>query len=155
MKRDAALVPLSHDHHTALVLARRCKVAAKAGTGDDAWRRVREAFPAHLEPHFVIEERFLLPALEKIGESEMVARVREDHALLRKLASATTASAGTVERFGLALEAHVRFEERQLFEVAQARLPAETLELVAQGCRTIPRVPPACIAEVAMRRGSS
>jgi len=150
MRRADDLLPLSHDHHSALVLARRCKQSVMPGAAVDtheAWRQVREAFPRQLEPHFVIEERFLLPALEGIGESELVARVREDHSSLRALAANITADAGMLERFGLLLEAHVRFEERQVFEVAQQRLPALALEAIAEACRTIPRAAASCTSE--------
>lgn len=150
MRRSPELVPLSHDHHSALVLARRCRqsLTSKAVVPPaEAWRQVREAFPAHLEPHFVIEERYLLPALAEVGEEELVQRVRSDHAELRALASEETADRVTIERFGLLLETHVRFEERELFEVAQTRLAASVLEAVAQACRQIPRIAPACIGK--------
>lgn len=145
MHRAAQLLPLSHDHHLALVLARRCKQSVQAGgpgAADEAWRQVRAAFPAHLEPHFLIEEAHLLPALESIGEGALVVRVREDHASLREMAADAEAGRYVIERFGLLLESHVRFEERELFETAQQKLPAAALEAVAEACRRIPRQSP-------------
>lgn len=147
MQRAPQLVSLSHDHHHALVLARRCRLCATPDASGDvaaAWAAVREAFPSHLEPHFEIEEAHLVPALEAAGETVMVERLREEHAALRALAAEESATASTVERFGTLLEAHVRFEEREVFELAQRRLPAAILDTVAEACRNTPRKTPAC-----------
>jgi len=150
MHRSPELIPLSHDHHSALVLARRCRQSLTpnaAVSPADAWRQVREAFPNHLEPHFVIEESVLLPALAAIGEEDLVRRVREDHTQLRALAAVDNASNEAIEAFGRLLETHVRFEERELFEVAQSRLTEAALEAVAEACRRIPRIAPTCVSE--------
>jgi len=88
MKRVAELRDLSDDHHTGLVLARRCKQAGRADSElpfERVWEQVLEAFSSHLEPHFQIEEKHLLPALEAIGEDSLASRVREDHSALRAL----------------------------------------------------------------------
>ena len=147
MQRVPQLVSLSHDHHHALVLARRCRVGATAGaSGATAWAEVREAFPSRLDPHFRIEEAHLIPALEAAGETVMVERLREEHAALRALAAEESAAAATVEYFGTLLEAHVRFEEREVFELAQRRLPAAILDAIAEACRNTPREAPACRA---------
>lgn len=147
MKRIDELVSLSHDHHAALVLARRCRQSAAGpdprASADEAWRQVREAWSWHLEPHFLIEERTLLPALEEVGEHALCGRVREDHRGMRALAAAEAAMVDDVVRFGELLEAHVRFEERELFEVAQQKLAAERLAEVAEACRAHPRERPA------------
>lgn len=144
MKRIPELRDLSDDHHTGLVLARRCR---QSGAGDgpapeEMWEEVLEAFAGHLEPHFRIEEDHLLPALEEIGEGERAARIREDHASLRALRDAEMRDREGLARFGELLEAHIRYEEREVFEPTQERLPARALEAIAAACRTIPRVCP-------------
>ena len=149
MKRIAELRDLSDDHHTALVLARRSRDWAKlddASALADGWRRIREAFAAHLAPHFEIEERHLLPGLEAIGEPALAVRIRADHAALRALVEAAEPGRDGAERFGRLLEAHVRFEEREVFEIAQARLPAPALRAIAAACREIPRACPTFLA---------
>jgi hypothetical protein len=66
MKRHPALVPLSRDHHHALVIARRLRQATEQ-TADDAAR----AFLAHWHDeerhHFRLEEEVLLPAYAARG----------------------------------------------------------------------------------------
>jgi hypothetical protein len=144
VKRIPELRDLSDDHHTALVLARRCRQWAKreeealAGAG----RELREAYATHLAPHFEIEERHLLPGLDAIGEPALAERIRADHAALRALLAAPAFDRASLERFGRLLEAHVRFEEREAFEVAQLRLPAPVLRAIAEACRAIPRAQP-------------
>ena len=110
MKRHPRLQPLSDDHHRALVLARM----AKRSSGADAWREIQERFARELEPHFRIEEDWLFPELETAGEIGLAARARGDHARLREQVRAAHGPTSARE-LGALLEAHVRFEERELF----------------------------------------
>jgi hypothetical protein len=113
---------LSSEHHQALVLARRIAQAGRSA-GADA-RLVDEVLGSmrdQLEPHFAVEERSLLPALAAVGETALVERTLADHRHLRELA-AHLAAPGALPAFGRQLAAHVRFEERELFEVCQQRL---------------------------------
>jgi len=149
MKRIAQLRDLSDDHHTGLVLARRCRQTSRTGSElspELVWEQVLEAFSMHLEPHFQIEDHHLLPALEAIGEVSLVQRGREDHTALRALRQSEAPSRSLLGRFGELLESHIRYEERQVFETAQDRLPAPTLQAIASACRSIPRVCPASLS---------
>lgn len=148
MKRIPELRDLSDDHHLALVLAHRCRRANRPDSPwsiAQLWTQVREAMTSHLEPHFRIEETILLPALEALGEAELVARIEEDHTSLRELCAAPTPDRVRVVRFGELLESHVRYEERHVFESTQDRLPDETLEAIARACKTVPRTCPASL----------
>ncbi len=138
MRRDLRLQPLSKDHHHALVLARRATAAASAPPDVQAatWREVVRRFESELAPHFRIEERHLLPALERAGCGALVARTRAEHAKLRHIVSDDGPGLGQrLARFGALLHDHVRFEERELFEVAQQHLHASALDAVARACR--------------------
>ncbi|MCP4005015.1 MAG: hemerythrin domain-containing protein [bacterium] len=146
MKRILELRDLSDDHHTGLVLARRCKLAGRPNSAvshEVVWKQVVEAFADHLEPHFLIEEQHLLPALEAISESSLVNRIREDHSALRALRDAESPVLATVQRFGELLESHIRFEERQVFQPTQERLPASALKAIAAACQGSTRSRPA------------
>ena len=148
MRRVAELRDLSDDHHTGLVLARRCRQAGRAGSNlspEHMWEQVLEAFSRHLEPHFQIEDQHLLPALEAIGEMALAQRVRDDHTALRGLRQSQAPSRSLLARFGELLESHIRYEERQVFETVQDRLPARSLQAIAAACRSIPRVCPASL----------
>jgi hypothetical protein len=149
LKRIPALRELSDDHHTSLVLARRCRQAAGAGAGavETVWAQVREAFRTHLEPHFAIEEQQLLPGLEAIGETELAERILREHGELRALRDTPLADAAVLAQLGRLLEAHVRFEERQVFEPTQHRLPPSALRAIEAACETVQRVCPVSLLE--------
>jgi len=142
MKRIEQLRALSDDHHTALVLARRCLQVAQGKSSlsvETFWEGVLSAFASHLEPHFQIEESALLPALESIEEFGHVARVRADHARLRALRDTEPVTGELVAEFGRLLESHVRFEEREVFEHDQDRLPEAALQQISKACESTPR----------------
>lgn len=138
MKRDDRLRYLSDDHHQALVLARHAERAG-AGLGSrspqEVWAEVVERFDGELTPHFEIEERILLPALEQLAESELVGRTRAEHSLLRNLVrNDDRPTEARLAEFGALLREHVRFEERTLFPVAQEKLAEDSLDAVADAC---------------------
>jgi len=123
MKRSAALTALSREHHSALVLALRIARAEEPSMIDAILQSIPHIFQHQLEPHFLTEERELLPRLEAGGESELVRRTSEEHRRLRLLAARLVAGdASPLKEFGSLLADHVRFEERELFRVAEAVL---------------------------------
>ena len=129
MKRCTALRDLSNEHHHGLVLAKRAIKAAGTADEEKVWRGIQTRFAVDLEPHFQIEELVLLPALEQTGEAELVRRTLDDHVELRRLISEGSAQA--MIEFAELLTQHIRFEERELFEVAQQKLSAAELDALA------------------------
>ena len=126
MKRSPALLQLSREHHTALSLALRITKANEPAALERLLATVPALFSGELEPHFQEEERSLLPQLAQAGETALVARTLDDHAQLRALAAAIAGvDAAALAPFGTLLQAHVRFEERELFVVAEQRLFAD------------------------------
>ena len=66
MKRHAALLQLSREHHHALKLSRLARFAADLGVEiaiAEAAEKIIDLFASELEPHFQTEESELLPAL--------------------------------------------------------------------------------------------
>lgn len=126
MKRSPALRQLSREHHTALSLALRIAKATEPGARERLLATIPALFRGELEPHFQEEEGSLLPQLAAAGETALVARTLDDHAQMRALAAAIAAGDATaLVPFGALLQAHVRFEERELFVVAEQRLFAD------------------------------
>ena len=139
MKRAPELRDLSEDHHHGLVLAQKAK---RAAAGNDAraaaemWVEVEMQFEAELAPHFRIEETLIAPELEAAGGSALTKRLYKDHGALREcVGSGGGRTPADLGRFGELLEDHIRFEEREFFEVAQKRLSPEALAAVAEACR--------------------
>ena len=138
MKRINELRELSRDHHHGLVLARKAKKAAGGEEGlatTDVWADAEARFESELEPHFRIEESLIGAVLEKQGETGLATRLRDEHAALRAFfAPDCGRTAADLRRFGNLLEAHIRFEEHELFEVAQETLSPDALRAVADAC---------------------
>jgi|SRR5690606_22206529 len=134
MKRDARLQGLSSDHHQALVLAREIRLALEDGRADAALAaRVVEMFDREIEPHFLIEDEVLLPALRDAGASEFVTRTEEDHAFLRaSVAKMREQERAVLAAFAQRLFEHVRFEEAELFPRCEQVLPDDVLKEVAR-----------------------
>lgn len=131
MKRHPALRQLSSDHHAGLVLARKARQAAEGSAHDQryAWTTLVARFHAELEPHFKLEEKGLLVALWRAGETALVERTLTEHEDMRGLIAQDRPE--NLARFGELLRVHIRFEERDLFARAQALLePDQLSELV-------------------------
>jgi len=130
LTRDPALVPLSQDHHHALVQSLRLRDAAAGGPGPAA--EAARAFLDHwrnaMIGHFAEEQEVLFPAVEATLV-EAVARLRGEHAEIAGLVARLEESlvAGSDPRdllaeVGWLVHDHIRFEERVLFEAVQSRL---------------------------------
>jgi hypothetical protein len=91
--RHPALVPLSHDHHRALVEA-RALISGAAGDGPErlaAGARFTAFFTAHTVPHFRCEEEELFPLVASPSAEqppEALVRALLDHWRLHALAGA-------------------------------------------------------------------
>lgn len=137
MKRSAALVPLSREHHTALLLCLRIEreapdadppgIAAIYSDLIGFWAR-------GLLPHFRAENECLLARLVRhvSPEDELVRRTQRDHLGIEALVASMrdTADAGVrralLADFAAALRVHVRWEEDELFKATERSLtPAE------------------------------
>ncbi len=132
MKRSPALTTLSREHHAALVWAKR----AKASSGHETsvlMAQLATFFDHELEPHFQAEENGLLAALEQQGEHALVERTLAEHRALRVgIERIKAGDSDAVSPFGVALAAHVRFEERELFPAAEERLSADLLAAIGR-----------------------
>lgn len=139
MKRHSAIVPLSHDHHHALILAQAIKKnAVKSGLGAKSIEEKVKAtiivYNTELIPHFSHEEVLLFPiALGKDEElDKMIQDIIEEHDKIRN--SIESLNNGNVEEnldeFGKLLENHVRTEERILFPKIEKIVGEEELNFL-------------------------
>jgi hemerythrin-like domain-containing protein len=129
MKRAEALQPLSRDHLTALLAAKRVVDAQDAATASTAFSRFWD-----LErDHFRLEEEILLPhwAAHAELDAPAVRRMLDDHLAIRADALRLAREELSLEQLhalGTRLHDHVRFEERELFPMIEAALDAEALD---------------------------
>jgi hypothetical protein len=154
LPRAPALVPLSRDHHDALVEILHLR---RAGGRPEAARRFADFFASDLEGHFADEEDVVLPAVETAVPAG-VARIREEHegvrravAALRSALDAGADPAAFAEDAARLLHDHVRYEERVFFMDVQAALAPAELERMgtaleahraARGAAAACRLPP-------------
>jgi hypothetical protein len=137
VKRSAALMSLSRDHHQALVVARALRRADAVG-GADARRWFLRYWTEHGEAHFRLEEDILLPGYVRYGNARhpLVRRVLVDHVAIRVgaecLAADPDAGCDTLRELGQRLADHVRMEERELFPMIEAAMPPEELTALAR-----------------------
>lgn len=130
MLRHPSLIPLSHQHQHALALCvqieRGLRPGASPGQTAKLARKAADLFELELRNHFDVEERILFPAIrERLGAVPLVDELIAEH---RRLEALIARAPETLAEFGSTLSAHIRKEERDLFEDIQKRLPAETLE---------------------------
>ncbi len=153
MKRHAALIPLSRQHHDGLALG----VFIERGLREDdplaAARRLQrqaaDAFETEIKGHFEVEERILFPAVRAaLPDPAVVDQLVAEHGELRA-AFARVERAGdesVAEALGDLRERlvrHIRTEERVLFEEIQASLPEA--DLTALGHRIEALLPQVCV----------
>jgi hemerythrin-like domain-containing protein len=125
MLRDKNLVPLSRQHQHALALCVRIDRASPIPEPDlAAWQaEIAQHFRAEIGVHFTAEEQFVFPAARTFPELNLlVEQLISEHAWLRERfakAEAQGMPPEEIAEFAQGLSAHIRKEERQLFERLQ------------------------------------
>jgi hemerythrin-like domain-containing protein len=136
MLRNKNLIPLSHQHQRALALCVRIDRAQPIRDTDlDAWQaEIEQHFEQEIKLHFAAEEVELFPAARRFTELiPLVDGLVADHGALRELfkqAESRALSAEDLLAFAQQLSAHIRKEERLLFERMQQVMTAEELSLL-------------------------
>ncbi|HZJ81471.1 MAG TPA: hemerythrin domain-containing protein [Guyparkeria sp.] len=123
MRRHETLQPLSRDHHQTLKLARQLQ---RAGC-DAETRAALEAHRPELLTHFAAEEALCEQALVRCPDdatlAKQVGRMHREHRkimeLVERLLKDPYPEASACHALGEWLIAHVRFEERGLFNRLQ------------------------------------
>jgi len=131
MPRHSTLIPLSHDHHEALLIALRLKKGGPTSQHDHLWptdtakqlHYLKVFFENELLPHFKLEEEILFPVASKLDELRpLVEKLLAQHTIMKgmmdqisKNDSIDESMKKTLTDFGVQLESHIRTEERELF----------------------------------------
>ena len=134
VRRHPALVPLSHDHHHGLVVAR----ALRRAVSEEERLAAAETFVRFIDreggDHFREEEDLLFPlvAASLDEPAELVERATRDHVRLRTGAVRLQRAPGppdpeVLRALGERLDAHIRLEERELFPLAERVVPESEL----------------------------
>jgi hemerythrin-like domain-containing protein len=133
MLRDKSLIPLSHQHQRALALCVRIDRAQPITEEDlPVWlAEIKQLFEQEIKIHFAAEEDVIFPAARKFAElGTLVGELVVEHAALRELfgeVETSRMSAKSLPAFAQTLSAHIRKEERRLFERMQELMNSEEL----------------------------
>jgi hypothetical protein len=136
LKRNPSLRELSRDHHSGLLLCWKIRTGLDKNIETERIKKYADHFFAtNLEPHFQLEEKILYPLL---GDEPMVKKALDEHAALRSLFK-KEADPETLKQITLILNAHIRFEEREMFnrlqETVDERKLAEALAIHDDGIK--------------------
>jgi hypothetical protein len=147
-KRHPSLIPLTHEHHHTLAQARRLKEADAENAA--TVRRTADDFVnfylGRARHHFREEEElFFAPLVDDEVVGPLIARAVADHLRLhaqvrdlRKQLSDGDVASGLLGEIAALLEAHVRFEEQELFPLIEAGIPEdELMDLAIYGRRDV------------------
>ncbi len=130
IKRDELLAPLSREHHHGLLLCWKIRTGFRKDIPVDRIQAYAEWFyKNHLISHFEIEEKYVFSVLG--NENELVKRALKEHRQLRRLFEAVREEENSLGLIEEKLEAHIRFEERVLFNEIQAVASPEELEEIS------------------------
>ena len=123
MKRSDALQPLSRDHHQALAVALTLRRAdaetAPAAAGAFLEEILLPAYAAHADAGHPLVVRVLIDHVEIRERAQRIERGEPD------------AAPGELNELGERLAEHVRIEERELFPLIEAALPADAAASLA------------------------
>ena len=139
MKRDPRLARLSEEHHHGLVFALRIERDLPAASEEEVERLYEDLlrfWARGLLPHFHTEGECLLARLirHRPVDDPQIERLHADHLSMYGLVARMSDAATHIDRrralreFGATLHGHIRWEERALFEVAQAELAEQELD---------------------------
>jgi iron-sulfur cluster repair protein YtfE (RIC family) len=145
-ERNAALVPLSWDHHHGLALALRLQ-QGEGALLSDGWthdpaeqaERVLEYFESELRIHFACEEQILFPVVRAFAPdaSPLLDRLIQDHRdIVTKVMGLGSKDHSMLRQelasIGTTLKGHIRTEERMLFPLCESRLSESALNTLGR-----------------------
>lgn len=129
LKRHTSIVPLSKDHHHALLLCWKITQGLKKNIDVTRIKTYVDWFwENHVLLHFKIEEKYLFPVLG--SKHPLIQQALNEHKMLEQLFTNDECSDTQLEQIAAMLNAHIRFEERVLFQEIQQQATNEQLNLI-------------------------
>ena len=130
IKRDELLAPLSREHHHGLLLCWKIRTGFRKNIPVERIQSYAEWFyRTHLLDHFEVEEKYVFSVLG--NEHDLVKRALKEHRQLRRLFDGVHDEQKNLGLIEEKLDAHIRFEERILFNEIQAIASAADLEEIS------------------------
>ena len=129
IKRHEALKPLSRQHHFGLLFSWKLRKGFKKNIDTARMQKYAKWFYEHeIKPHFKDEEKYLFPIME--DGNELVERALKEHRRIKHLFNDTKNPEKSLHHLEEELDAHIRFEERVLFnEIEKVATPAQLAKI--------------------------
>ena len=133
MRRHAALIPLTHDHHHGLAQSRRLQLASELSAEERLVlaQEFLTFFDHDTLEHFRNEEEVVFPLV--VGEPEAeehLSQLMLEHLRIHAFVGALRAAverkdvdAPALEELGTLLAGHIRYEEKVLFPFIERAVP--------------------------------
>jgi hemerythrin-like domain-containing protein len=142
-RRHNSLIPLSHDHHHALVLCLRIHRGLETQRDNTDWlkstvEKALQFYENDLTPHFKTEEEVLFPAMQKFPQaSELIEELLREHRALENFIKGLQHLNGSeieqpLSQFADLLKAHIRKEENFLFPIYEKLISEELADKIGQ-----------------------
>tara|TARA_R100000935_G_C2769258_1_gene136967 strand:- start:114 stop:590 length:477 start_codon:yes stop_codon:yes gene_type:complete len=129
IKRHESLKHLSRDHHHGLLLCWKIREGLKKGIDPVRIKAyTRFFYEGQLVPHFEFEEKEVFTLLDK--NHPLIKQALKDHEVLSELFLSEETLDSVLRDTEKQLEAHIRFEERVLFNEIQQNSTEEILAAV-------------------------
>ena len=146
LERHPLLKPVSREHHDGLLLCWKLRQGLAKGAGPGRMQQYCNSFyHEHLLPHFAIEEEAVFPVLG--NDHPLVRRALSEHAELTAMflwQHHDKMSLAVMEKL---LTAHIRFEEREVFQAVQAVASEEQLASIDKVHGAMAHPPEAVVEE--------
>ncbi len=129
IKRHKSLQPLSRQHHFGLLFSWKIRKGFSQGVSIERMQSYRDwFFEKEIIPHFEAEEKYVFPILH--DGNLLIERALKEHRRLKRLFTDTENIEKTLNSLEEELQAHIRFEERILFNKIQEVATAKELEKI-------------------------
>ena len=130
IKRNESLTPLSREHHHGLLLCWKIRTGYRKNIETSRIQSYAHWFyTSHLLAHFEVEEKYVFPVLG--SENALVKRALTEHRKLRRLFEGVKEEPKNLGLIEEKLDAHIRFEERVLFnKIQDVASPSEFEEIL-------------------------
>lgn len=137
VERLPELQGISREHHDGLLLCWKIRVGLAKNVAPSRIREYcRRFLKNRLKPHFEVEEEVLFPVL---GYNDPdVRRAMAEHRRLQRLINGRSDPAVAISLLEEELEAHIRFEERLLFNRIQRQATPEELARIESAHAALP-----------------
>lgn len=125
------MIQVSRDHHHGLLLCWKIRTGFSKGIAVERIKRYTDwFFETHLVPHFNMEEKYIFPILG--NKNDMVQKALSEHDQLIRLFTDAQEIENSLNTIEVALEHHIRFEERVLFKEIQKVATEKQLKTISE-----------------------